>query len=120
MNNAEAQPSRLSSLREKERSVRAAFLLGVLTFIPDLAAVILGQSATLLAGFFKTTSETIATLLAWLSLRKLATGKTNVYNYGYGKLENLSSLAVAGAMLLSFGLVVSIAFGRFLHPTHVG
>ncbi|CAN5409513.1 hypothetical protein BH10CHL1_BH10CHL1_06610 [soil metagenome] len=120
MINAEAQSNRLTAIREKTRSVRAAFLLGVLTFIPDLAAVLLGQSATLLAGFFKTTSETIATLLAWLSLRKLATGKTDVYNYGYGKLENLSSLAVAGAMLLSFGLVVSIAFGRFLHPTRVG
>ncbi len=120
MMNLEVQPDRLSALREKERSVRAAFLLGLLTFFPDLAAVILGQSATLLAGFFKTTSETIATLLAWLSLRKLTTGKTDVYNYGYGKLENLSSLAVAGAMMLSFGLVISIAFGRFLHPTRVG
>jgi len=116
----EAQSSRLSTLREKERSVRSAFLLGLLTFFPDLAAVILGQSATILAGFLKTTAETLATLLAWLSLRKLTTGKTDVYNYGYGKLESLSSLAVAGAMFISFGLVIAVAIGRFLNPTPVG
>jgi ferrous-iron efflux pump FieF len=116
----DVQADRLQSLRDKERSVRAAFLLGVVTFFPDLAAVLLGNSTTILAGFVKTTSETLATLLAWLSLRKIARGKTDLYNYGYGKLENLSSLVVAGVMMLSFAVVVSQAWARFVRPEPVG
>jgi cation diffusion facilitator family transporter len=53
-------------------------------------------------------------------LRKIAQGKTNLYNYGYGKLENLASLSVAAVMTLSFGVVIWRAIERFLHPAPVG
>lgn len=117
---AESQSSNTAIAQEKERSVRAALLLGVLTFFPDLAAVILGHSATILAGFLEATSETFATFFAWLSLRKVAAGKTDVYQYGYGKLESLSSLAVAGVIVLSFAVVLYRAVDRLLHPAPVG
>lgn len=109
-----------SSLATKTRAVRTAFLVGAAVFVPDLIALLIGQSITILAGFVKTTAETVATLLAWLSLRKLAAGRTHQYNYGYGKLENLVSLGVAAVMVLSFALVVALALYRVWNPAPVG
>ncbi len=120
MSNQPALSPAENTLQTKTRSVRAAFLIGAVVFIPDLMALLMGQSVTLFAGFVKTTSETIATLLAWLSLRKLAAGRTHQYNYGYGKLENLASLGIAGVMVFSFTIVVALATYRFLHPAPVG
>lgn len=112
--------SAVNTLETKTNAVRAAFLVGAAVFIPDLISLLLGQSITILAGFVKTTAETVATLFAWLSLRKLAAGRTHQYNYGYGKLENLVSLGVAAVMVLSFAVVVGLAFYRVLNPAPVG
>ncbi|MBK7599620.1 MAG: cation diffusion facilitator family transporter [Acidobacteria bacterium] len=68
----------------------------------------------------KSGSETVATFLSWLAVRKVRQGKTFDYNYGQGKLENISSLAVAGAMLLSWMIVTYGAIERFRHPSKIG
>ena len=41
-----------------------------------------------------------AVLLAWMAMRRLARGGGDSYEYGIGKLENLSSLFVAALMAL--------------------
>jgi cation diffusion facilitator family transporter len=117
---AESQSSRIGISQEKERSVRAGWLLGLFSLLPTVLAVVIGHSTTLLAGLFKMVCETFASFLAWLSLRKVARGKTGVYQYGYGKLESLSSLTVAGAMVISFTIVLYGAIDRVRHPAPVG
>ncbi|MBM4464408.1 MAG: cation diffusion facilitator family transporter [Chloroflexi bacterium] len=117
---AESQSRKIGISQEKERSVRAGWLLGLFSLLPTVLAVIIGHSTTLLAGLFKMVCETLASFLAWLSLRKVARGETGVYQYGYGKLENLSSLAVAGAMVISFTIVLYGAIDRVRHPAPIG
>lgn len=106
--------------KDKERSILTSFLLGVVVLIPDIIAVILANSVMLLSDLLKSGSETIATFLSWLAVRKVRQGKTFDYNYGQGKLENISSLAVAGAMLLSWMIVTYGAIERFRHPSKIG
>lgn len=117
---AESQSSKTGIAQEKERSVRTGWLLGLIGLFPAVVSVVIGHSTTILADFFKTACETFANFLAWLSLRRVAKGKTGVYQYGYGKLENLSSLAIAGAMVIAFTVVLYGAIDRLRHPAPVG
>lgn len=115
-----SQTGNSEHFREKERSILTSFLLGLVVLIPDLIAVILANSVMLLSDLLKSGSETIATFLSWLAVRKVRQGRTFDYNYGQGKLENISSLAVAGAMMLSWMVVTYGAIDRFRHPARIG
>ena len=114
------QIGKTEHFKVKERSILTSFLLGVVVLIPDIIAVILANSVMLLSDLLKSGSETVATFLSWLAVRKVRQGKTFDYNYGQGKLENISSLAVAGAMLLSWMIVTYGAIERFRHPSKIG
>jgi len=106
--------------REKEKSILTGFVLGLVALVPDAVAVVIANSVMLLSDLLKSASETVATFLSWLAVRKVRRGKTEDYNYGQGKLENISSLAVAGAMMLSWMIVSYGAIERFRHPTPIG
>lgn len=105
--------------QERERSLLMGWVLGVLSIIPDIFATITTGSVTMLTDVIRTATDTLASFLSWLTVRRLARGKTDTYNYGYGKLENLSGLAVAATMSLSFIIIIISAVERFRHPVHV-
>lgn len=90
--------------------------LGVLAAILDLAilttAMVLSHSALLLADMLKTGLEFVAILMSWLCLRRLARGGHHQFEYGMGKLENLSSMAMG---LLMVVCVLVIAGNSALH-----
>jgi cation diffusion facilitator family transporter len=117
---AGAEKSRIDHSNEKERAVLTAVGLGVMVLIPDVIAVVLANSIMLLSDLLKSASETLATFLSWLALRRIRRGESFEYNYGQGKLENISSLAVAGSMLLSWLVVTMSAIERFRHPAPLG
>jgi len=79
--------------------------------------MILANSMTLLSDVLKNGGLVLAIFLSWLSIRKVAKGKTFGYDYGYGKLENLSGLLTASVMIISFAIVLYTAVYRFQHPT---
>ena len=108
-----------TTAQARERSVFAGLLFGAVALIPGLVAVILGHSTTLLADWLRSFTETFAILLSWLTLRKVTRGGRSTYDYGYGKMESLSSLIVATAMALSFAAVVFSAISRIRQPEPV-
>jgi cation diffusion facilitator family transporter len=105
--------------RSKERSVFIGFLLGLFTIFPKIVAVLIANSITLLSDLLQTCSETLGSFFSWLTLRRVAKGKTFLYNYGYGKLENLSSMVIAGVMIISFAVIIYNAIERFRNPVTV-
>jgi ferrous-iron efflux pump FieF len=112
--------SNADHFHEKERSVFTSLSLGLLVLVPDVIAVLLANSVMLLSDLLKSGSETVATFLSWLAIRRVRQGQTFDYNYGQGKLENISSLTVAGAMALSWLIVSYSAIERFRHPSPIG
>lgn len=106
--------------REKERSVLLAMGLGVMVLVPDAIAMVLANSVMLLSDLLKSVSETFATFLSWLALRRVHRGESFDYDYGQGKLESIASLAVAGAMLVSWLVVTMTAVERLRHPAPLG
>ncbi len=104
----------------KESSTRTAVIAGAVDTLITLAALLAAQSSVLLADFLKTGLEFIAVLLAWVAMRHLARGAGDAYDYGIGKLENLSSLIVAALMGLVFIVITVNAVRGLLSPAHVG
>ncbi len=104
----------------KESSTRTAVIAGLADTLLTFAALVASQSAVVLADFFKTGLEFVAVLLAWLTIRRITRGAGATYDYGIGKLENLSSLAVAALMMLVFLIIVGNAIRGIILPSHIG
>lgn len=105
-----------SSYREREKSVAVSLLVDFVLLLPDIAAAVMANSLVMLADVMKCFNELLATLLSWIAMRKIVRGKPRNFDYGLGKLENLTGITVAGIMFLSFLIVLFSAFYRFLHP----
>ena len=112
----------LGDLDEKERSLLVSLIIDFLLFLPDVVAAVLAHSITMLADALKCASELLATLFSWLAYRKIARGRAAYYDYGYGKLENLTGIIVAVVMLVCLGIVLVGALHRLSAPMalHIG
>jgi cation diffusion facilitator family transporter len=100
---------------ERERAVFLSLIIDVVLWIPDIIAALMSGSVTMMADVLKCANEIFATFLAWLTLRKVSRGN-HAYDYGLGKLENLTSAIVGLAMLISLYLVFSTAISRLIAP----
>lgn len=103
----------------KESASRTGMIAGVLDVTIILVAACAAHSTLVVADFLKTTIEFAAVLLAWLAIRKINRGASHEFQYGMGKLENLSSLFVGVAMLLCFVIIFGNAIEHIFHPVHV-
>jgi len=106
----------MANYRERERSVITSLVVDFILLLPDIVAAIISHSLTMLADVLKCVNELLATFLSWLALRKVGRGKPYYFDYGLGKLENLTSIAVAWIMFLSLIIVLHSAFVRFREP----
>jgi len=100
-------------------STRAALIAGGIDLLLTLGALVAAHSTVILADFCKTLLEFVAVVLAWLTLRRIHRGTHHYFDYGVGKLENLSSLLVGLLMFLCLGLIMSSAVWGMLHPSHI-
>jgi len=117
------QARTLRKYKTIERSIRFNFLTGALSFALKIVATSIANSVTLLSDLLRSGGDTFAAFLAWLTMRRIAKGKALAYDYGYGKLDNLSSLLVAGTMLVSLAITLYGAVVRFRQPVpvqHIG
>ena len=114
------QGTKGTPLRENERTILIAVLLGVFVDVgPNIVGVLLSNSVSLLASLLSAMGELFATFLSWATVRRVARGKDLNFNYGYGKLENLTSLVVVAAMVMAFAEVLQLAIERIRHPVAI-
>jgi cation diffusion facilitator family transporter len=109
----------VAAARDRERAVGIACLLGLGGVVAALVAALNANSVTLWTEVLRTTGEVLANVLAWLTLRTVARGSSGLFNYGYGKLENLSSLLVALVMVGAWAGILFAAWNRFPAPVAV-
>jgi ferrous-iron efflux pump FieF len=112
-------PSR-SSYEAKQRSIVIGLIFGIFGLIPAIVIVIMANSLTVLSDLLRNVGMVFAIFFSWLTVQRVAQGKNPIYNYGYGKMENLSSLVVAGVMLVSITIVVLQTVQRFQNPVPMG
>jgi cation diffusion facilitator family transporter len=105
-----------SSYQEKQSSIFVSFLLGLIGLLMGVTVMVLSNSVTVFSDLLRNISLFVAVLVSWLAVRRVAKGVTPHYNYGYGKLESLSSLVVATMMVISIVIIVYAVIERFQHP----
>jgi ferrous-iron efflux pump FieF len=105
--------------RAKEKSILLGLLLGIFGLITGIIAAIIANSITLESEILKNIGLVTAVFLSYLSIRKVNRGKTEGYNYGYGKLESFSGLIVAVVLVLSLIIVIAHTVERFQHPVEL-
>jgi cation diffusion facilitator family transporter len=103
-------------MQEKARLLRTTLLIELAFLAPDVVAAVMANSLAVWADLLRCGTETIAVFLAWLTVRKLAHPGAE-YEYGLGKLENISTVGIAGIFVLAAGWVVFDAVERFREPT---
>jgi ferrous-iron efflux pump FieF len=105
-----------------DNKARTAFV-GVLTGLFAVGCTVTGaitsNSVALLADMIGTFFEFLAILFSWLTLRRMAKPSGSSFEYGYGKLEHLVSMAIAICMFLSLSIVAFNAMRRFVAPTEI-
>lgn len=106
----------MTNYKERESSVLTSLVVDFILLLPDIAAAIMACSLVMMADVVKCLNELVATFLSWIALRKVVRSKRFDFNYGLGKLENLTGIVVAWIMFLSLLIVLGSAFYRFRHP----
>lgn len=104
---------------ERAKALRMSFIAGLFDVLITACAFALSNSSVLLADFLKTTIEFIAVFLSLMAMRRVTRGADSIFQYGLGKLENLSSMFVGITMALSFMIITGMAFKNIIHPEHV-
>ena len=110
------------ALTEREQTERTAFT-GVITcglgLVFIIISVIFSNSLVQMADLFNSFLEFISIALSWLTLRALRKDNRAVFNYGLGKIENISSLFIGVFMLASI-LIMALLIGyRLLHLVRI-
>lgn len=103
----------------REKALRGLFFAGLLDVLFTTSAFLLANSGVLLADFLKTTIELIAITLSWVAIRRVNRGGGKKFEYGLGKLENISSLFVGLVMLLSFLIITANSVHSIIVPGHI-
>lgn len=112
-------PSDVVTHAEREKSIFLGFVCALGLLIPSIAAAYIARSLTLVVDILISLAETLASLMSWLIIRQVARGKNHEFNYGFGKLENISGLGVAAVMLASFMVVLYEGIERLHTPVSV-
>ncbi|MFX7804423.1 cation transporter, partial [Acinetobacter baumannii] len=80
---------------------------------------ITSNSVTYLANVLIAVSGLLGPWLSYRTVRKIAAGPNERYSYGLGRLETLSSLAVAASMAFSARFILYDTIGRIYFPEPV-
>ncbi len=108
----------LSLLPEKDKSLRTSLYFLVFGLIIKIFTTILGGTLTQVTDLFRSFSEVLAVGFSLASLKKSVRGRDDLHQFGYGKIESLASLMVAGVILVSF-VVVIIGVAMRLQNPHI-
>ena len=100
-------------------SIRIGVIAGLIDVVIVVSAMITSNSSVLLADALKTSLEFIAVLVAWYTMHRISRDPDENFQYGMGKLENISSIAVAFLMAICIILIVVNAVKDIIHPEHI-
>lgn len=99
--------------QNREKVLRQTLIAASVDLVLCVVPYLLTTSNTLLADLLKTALEWGAVLLSWFTLKGIARSDRGSFNYGLGKLENISSLLV-GFLMMSVAILIAISAGKDL------
>jgi ferrous-iron efflux pump FieF len=99
----------------KQRLMGQSVLVELGAFALEIVAALLSNSLSLYADIAKELVDMLATLVSWLTLRQLRKYQ-HAFDFGFGKVESLLSVVVAGGLLISVYAIFSEALKRLASP----
>ncbi len=115
-------PHTLANEAENETgaSIAASGLAsGIIGFVLGLIIALTANSIALWARVIASSLDLLAVFIAWWGFKKTVQGKTDSFNYGFGKFESLISLIMAVLMGVSFLCISGAALIRFMEPVPI-
>lgn len=100
----------------RANAVRLSLFFDLASIAPVLIIAVVVNSLSLYADCLTYINNIAANLIGWLTLRRIAQGKSVFYDYGLGKLENLTSLVCSLIILAGLMGIVYFSIGRILNP----
>lgn len=104
------------STNEREGGLRIGALVCGIDVILIGFAAIASNSLAILSDFLKEITDFSSMIAAFITLRVASRPPSERFSYGIGKLENLVSLLIAGAMTISAISVIFHALKHFKNP----
>lgn len=96
------------------------FLVDIVVVAIRIAVAVLSNSMAMYVTAAKALISIITAFISWISLRFAARQEDDVYNYGMGKMESLSSITKGSALLISFAIIIYTSVGRLFMPVALG
>ncbi len=100
----------------KERLLFQFFVLDILFFALRFAVANISDSMAMYTTVAKAAISIVTAFIAWLTFRFVTKDESGRYDYGYGKVESISSIVRAAALLISFIIIIYTAIGRIGNP----
>lgn len=104
------------AVSSRERAVRSSMVMGLVNLVPRVGVALISGSVTLYTDALRSATETLANFCSWQAVRKIARGGQDGYEYGLGKLENLISVLIVLATLVTVALMGFNSVFRLIHP----
>ena len=99
----------------KERLLGQSVIIEVVGLLVEVVAAVMSNSLSLYADLVQDSAETLATIVAWGTLRHLRRRRYE-FDFGLGKVESCLGLLVAGSMAVSVYCIAHEAAARLLAP----
>lgn len=96
------------------------FLIDIVVVVIRIVVAVLSNSMAMYATAAKSIISIITAFISWISLKLSGRQENDAYNYGLGKLESLSSIVKASALLISFAIIIYTSIGRLYLPVAMG
>lgn len=104
------------SIKGKTKLAMLAFISGFTLNLVGFITAIFSHSLIAITDTINGMVESLSMFFAWLALKGVQNSNKESYNYGGGKLENLASIGIAAALIISFSMIMKDAIGRIKHP----
>lgn len=102
----------VSMPKDKERLMLNFLLIDILVCIIRIGVAILSNSMAMYTTAARAIISILTAFIAWVSLRFASRDENDAFNYGYGKIESISSTIKGAALLISFVMIIFTAVSR--------
>jgi ferrous-iron efflux pump FieF len=100
----------------KEKLLFNFFVIDMIVVAIRIGVSVLSDSMAMYTTAARAIISLLTAFIAWVCMRFASKDESDAFNYGYGKLETISSVVKGAALLISFILIMFTAIGRLENP----
>jgi len=102
-----------------ERMLLQILVIDIVVCAIRIIVGFLSNSVAMYTTALRAAISILVALVSWVGIRFSSRGETDHYNYGYGKVESLTSILKGGALIVSFAIIIYVAVGRLENPARL-